>query len=146
MTDYAIRPVQGDDIPFIYSSWLRSYRNDSLVGSSVKKSIFFDNYQRVLDQILSKNTTKTFVVCKPDQPSVIFGYAVTEPSTATLHYVFVKEAFRGFGLTKALLAEAFPTQSVSAVSITHKTKTAARFCAKFTYNPFSLYQLPPKET
>src|ERR1017187_7149175 len=140
--DFHIRPVQGDDIPFIYSTWLRSFRNDSFVGLSVKKNVFFDNYQLILDRILSKSNTKTLVACKIDEPNVIYGYLVAEPNESVLHYAFVKESFWGLGIAKALFHAAFGAEgavSTSAVSITHRTKSAQRLTDRFYYNPFTLY-------
>jgi len=138
MTDFVIRPAMGDDVSFIYATWLDSYRNDSNIGLSVKKSVFFDNYRLVLDHILSKNTTKVLVAVKNDDPSVIFGYMVGEPDQSILHYVFVKGAFHGFGIATALFNEMF--DGSGAVVITHRTKTAQDLCEEFTYNPFLLYE------
>lgn len=147
MTNYVIRAVQGDDIPFIYSTWLKSYRNDSGIGLSVRKSVFFENYRLILDKILQENTTKVLVACKPDEPNVIFGYLVADPSENVLHYVFVKEAFWRLGIAKSLFKQLFP--SSGSVFITHLTRTASSLeilsgyeeIGKFTYNPFLLYRL-----
>ena len=139
MTDLTIRPVNGEDLAFIYATWLRSYRNDSLIGLSTKKSIFYENYQRILDHILMKDSTKVFIACKPDDPSVIFGYIIAEPSKAILHYSFTKDAFRRYGVARALFNTAFPHKSKSAVSITHKTKSTIHMTSEFVYNPFLLF-------
>ena len=147
MTNYAIRPAQADDISFIYSTWLRSYRNDSAIGLSVRKSVFFESYRLVLDQILAKAATKVLVACKIDEPNVIYGYLVAEPTEKILHYIFVKDAFRRFQIAKTLFQTAFPEHGVGGVYITHLTRTASKLeielgyeeLGKFLYNPFLLY-------
>ena len=130
----------GLDIPFIYATWLNSYRNDSLIGLSVRKSVFFENYRSVLDHLLAKDSTKVYVACAPNDPSVIFGYIVAEPEANVLHYAFTKEAFRGFGIAKVLFKHAFKTESISAVSITasHITRSTKHLCKN--YNPFLLFR------
>ena len=140
MTNFVTRLVQPEDIPFLYSTWLNSYRNDSETGLSVRKSIFFESYRLILDYILQKNTTKVLVACKPDEPNVIYGYMVAEPSDNVLHYVFVKEAFQRFGIANSLQQQLFPNTSSGTVTITHRTEYAYNYCKKFMYNPFRLYQ------
>jgi hypothetical protein len=140
MTNFVTRSVSAEDIPFLYSTWLKSYRNDSETGLSVRKSIFFESYRLVLDHILQKNTTKVLVACKPDEPNVIYGYMVAEPNDNVLHYVFVKEAFQRFGIANQLFQQIFPNTSSGSVTITHRTDHARDYCKKFIYNPFELYR------
>lgn len=142
MTNHVIRDAHPADIAFIYSTWLRSYRNDSLIGLSVKKSIFFETYRLVLDQILAKNTTKVLVACLPEDDSVILGYLVADPTEKVLHYIFVKDAFRRFHIAQTLYDKVFSEMGEGVVSITHSTHHVKNFIEKFTYNPFLLYQTP----
>jgi hypothetical protein len=139
MDQVKIREAIPTDINFIYSCWLRSYRNDSDIGLSVTKTVFFDSYQQIIDGILNRSTTKVFVACKPDEPTTIFGFLVAESSVKILHYCFIKDAFRGFGLANLLFQEAFLDSKKSEVIITHKTYTCKSLCDCFLYNPFNLF-------
>lgn len=134
MTEVKIRPAKGSDIAFIYSTWLNSYRNDSSIGLSVRKSVFFDNYQLILDQLM--DSSETIIACQPDEENVVYGFMTFDPKT--IHYAFVKEAFRRLGIAKSLFQYAF-TENLDRISITHKTKYAQFLCTKFNYNPFQLY-------
>lgn len=100
-TETLIRPAQSDDIPFIYATWLRSYRNDSVIGMSTKKATFYDSYKLVIDQILNDTSATIRVMALEDSPATILGYAVG--NGVTLHYCYVKESFRRLGLGKELV-------------------------------------------
>ena len=113
---WIIRPAGPKDISFVYATWLRSYRTGSGLGLIAGKHAYFTLYQHIIDFILQKDTTTVSVAALEANPSVVLGYAVTEPKI--LHYVFVKEAFRRFGIAKDLYRSAFE----KAPAITHITK------------------------
>lgn len=134
---WIIRDARPDDVNFIYATWLNSYRSDSWIGASCFKEVFFRNYSRVIDRILAHPECSVRVAARKDDESVIFGYCVYEPEA--LHYVFVKECFRKWGVAKSLVE---PIQK-SLKYFTHRTHTATPIigrCLGFQYNPFLLFQ------
>jgi hypothetical protein len=138
---WKIREPNKLDINFIYATWLKSYRYGSLLGKSCRNLIFFDNYSRVIDGILSSETTKISVAYKPDDPDLIFGYSVQQPPDI-IHFVFTKQAFTGYGIAKALI---YPLEQPSdkPVYYTHATHFITSFVASrpnFIYNPFLLFK------
>lgn len=139
MNSFSVRPANAGDIPFIYSTWLNSYKHDSAAGLSVTKTIFYEQYRLVLDHILASGDTVTLVACKSDEPNVIFGYVVADPTSAILHYAFVKESFQRLGIAKDLFARALP--GCSAVVVSHLTNFANEIARRhsLTFNPFLLY-------
>lgn len=133
--EWGIRKASGSDLSFIYSTWLNSYKGDSLLGKTVSRSIFFKEYAKVIDGILQRDAVDIQVACKKDEPNVVFGYLVGEP--LILHYAFVKKRFCGLGILKSL--------SLNFVlhSYTHKTKTIEPILKKqpnLFYNPFLIYE------
>ncbi len=138
---WSIRPPTPDDLAFIYSSWLKSYKHDSLLGKSVRTTVYFENYREVLDRLLA--TSSVLVACISDEPSVILGYLVHEDSIA--HYCFVKESFRRMGIGASLLEYAHLTKKL--VQFTHATGKLFSMldmlvlCRGYNieYNPFLLY-------
>lgn len=114
---FNIRDACGDDIPFIYATWLESYRYDSYFGKSHRNGVFFSDYRKVIDKLL--NDSKVIVACVQDEPGAILGYMVFEPSV--LHYVFVKGAFRRLGVATGLCRHAFVSDAP--LTFTHKTYT-----------------------
>lgn len=120
-TQYEIRLANGNDLPFIYATWLESYRYDSHFGKSHRNNIFFEDYRKVTDLLLQNSDV--FVAASTDDPDIIYGYLVKEQPN-TLHYVFVKGPFRRWGIAKALFFAAFGAIENRPVYYTHKTYTA----------------------
>ena len=131
---WIIRHANPDDIPFIYATWLNSYRTDSDIGKSVKKSIYFKEYVKVLDSILAKDDTTVLVAVLPRNTAIILGYLVFQPSV--IHYAFVKESFRKNNIAKSLLIDSAQHFNF----FTHRTKKSEPIIkSKLTqldYNPF----------
>lgn len=141
-----IRDVRPEEIAWIYASWLNSYRYGSTLGKSCRNSIFFAHYPLVMDDILAKSTVK--VAADLDNPKVAFAYIVSDEKT--LHYVFVKEPFRRFGIATDLYqfvsnqAGYLSSTTESIAFYTHRTKDFQAFAkARLkdeSYNPFLLYR------
>ncbi len=138
---YIIRKALPEDISFIYSSWLKSFRYGSTANKLIRTNVFFTNYREVLDSILAKSLT--LVACLPDSPEVILGYMVYEEDI--LHYCFIKHSFRRLGIASSLLEQTGLKDSE--VQVTHMTNELSGFFdtlilvkgLKLEYNPFLLY-------
>jgi len=80
------------------------------------------------------------VVCDPEEPSVVWGFVVFEEGV--LHYLYVKQAFRGLGIARALAAEAlrgFEGQKmVTALPAPFGGQSTQQFLSKhkLQYDPF----------
>jgi hypothetical protein len=98
---WTIRPAQGDDLRFIFGTWLNSmwqrYHNTK---SGLSKSNFFAEYPRTIDYILDDENTRVSVASDPEEPSVIYGYIVY--NYTCIFAVFVKGAFRKWGIGTSL--------------------------------------------
>lgn len=66
----------------------------------------WDRALHTLDRVCAKLYKRcgATVVCNPNRPSHILGFAVKEPSRNTAHFVYVHEAYRRQGLARTLLA------------------------------------------
>lgn len=125
----AIRPMTNDDKNFVYASWLRGLYYGETWYSEVPKTIFMENYHKVIDFILDSKSTSVKISCLKEDPSVILGYAVLN-NTNGLHWVFVRKAWRNIGIAKDLV------KSVS--YCTHLTKVGMSIMKKkgWVFNPF----------
>jgi hypothetical protein len=134
MTNFNIRQATPDDISFIYSTWLNSQKYDNPSFAQVSKSIFFTNYQLILDDILLRSNT--LIACHPDEPTVIFAYLVTEFNT--IHYAFTKESFRKLNIQRSLLEHS----KINVLEASHFTRQAKPIMESHNikYNPFTLYK------
>lgn len=141
-TSWSIREAEGDELPFIYATWLNSYRSDSWVGKSVRKGLFFHEYPIILDALLQKS--KVLIAYFPDTPSVILSYLVYEPEV--LHYVFTKEVYQKNGIAMSLFLTAFENllSQGTLIHFSHRTFMSEAILQKYqenlNYNPFKLYE------
>lgn len=133
---WSIRSAVEEDLPFIYSTWSMSYRYDSAIGKSCKNSIFFREYNQVIDWILFQSDTRVVIACDPKEQNVIYGYMVHQPNI--VHYAFTKETFCKFGIAKSLLNHLGGAQYY-----THKTfnsRPITNSHPEMIFNPFLLYK------
>lgn len=96
-----IREARETDLPFIFSTWSSSYRYTSDMGTC-PNSIFFPNFNKVMDHILGLPETSVMIACEKSVSEVIFGYMVHQKPDI-IHYAYVKQAFCNFGIAKSLL-------------------------------------------
>ena len=90
------------------------------------------------DTLLKKiihNSTLT-LACDPDDPDTVWGYICTDDDI--LHFIYVKSAFRGFGIGGCLLRSADLPESK--VIISHRTESlfVAFPGVLFLWNPYRM--------
>lgn len=127
MPNFIIRDFIDTDKYVIQSTWLNGLKFSSYWFRSIPNEVFFEQFKDYYYQIIKKSKTK--VICLPDAPEVLLGYAVYTDNI--LHWVYVKLAFRKLGLAKALVPEN--------ISIcTNLTKIGKSIADKkgITFNPF----------
>lgn len=122
--DFAVRPARRTDAHFIASSWLKSYR-DSPATAAVPSQTFYYWHHRVIEVVLAR--AAVLVACDPDDPDTIVGWACAEamPGALVLHYVYVKHAFRRFGIARALVRALQAAEpGTDQIFATHATRRA----------------------
>ena len=96
--------MRPEDEPFIYSSWLKSFRK-SKVNTGLGGQAYHNKQSQRITQILERDNTRVIVACDTEDDDLILGYCVFEIKTseAILHYVYVKESFRRMQIASALV-------------------------------------------
>jgi GNAT superfamily N-acetyltransferase len=124
-----LRPANEEDIPFIFSSWLKSFRS-SLFASKLVNSVYFTEHHKVIEKIV-KNS-HVIVACNDQDPTQIYGYIVagTVDSIFCLHYVYTKHPFRRMGIAR-LLINFFEHSKDLAGIYTHHTRAMDDIAPKF---------------
>lgn len=96
-----IRPATEADRRFVVNSWFESYRTHVDAGFDVYAS----GHRRHMDAL--------FAICPPplvaadlEDPTVIFGWALSSPTGSHLHYAYVKHPFRRLGVAGKLVLPA----------------------------------------
>lgn len=132
---YILREGREADHNFIISSWLDGVYfgnpKDTWI-TSTPKDIFNEYYSKFIQNILLLPSTSIVCAVLTDDPDVILGYRVsTLPDT--LHWIFVKRAFRNIGIARDL----YPKDTKY---ITHLTNTGRSLKSKLNliFNPFKI--------
>ena len=119
MLDVAIRPAVPDDMRLVWSATLKSLRERYPYRHAEPHA-----YNVAMTAELTALTARASVAvaCDPDEPSTLFGFVIFEPTA--LHYVYVKFAFRGYGVARELLTHACPTFGREPAVCTHLPEPA----------------------
>lgn len=136
------RPLKLPDMNFIYSTWLKSYRQSEW-AKDITNDVFFSQHKEIIDKILARPTTKIIVICNPDDEDQIYGYLVHEHtvSGSIIHFAYIKYNFRKFGIMSALLGDLGYTTSVSPIFISHLPRYYDSLKTKFNliYSPYLMF-------
>ena len=145
---FKVRFADAADVPFIFSSWLRSYR-ETRAAKLVGNAQYYEGQHAVIEGILQRPNIVVEIACDEHDPSTIFGYIVHEVSKEPLvHWLYVKLPFRNFGIGQSLLQGA--TSTSTKLTITHLPKIEKKLFEKFpnvNYNPYlAVYQYEDSES
>ena len=89
-----------EDIPFIFSSWLKGIRFGNDAFRKVPSKYYYKVMHARLDSILQTPGCVVTVACLKTDPDTVLGYSVSNHNT--LHWVFVKKGWRGIGIGRDL--------------------------------------------
>lgn len=100
-----LREYADEDRNFILDSWHQSDRKGGH-WCAMDFSEYMSKIKTSYEGVLAKS--QVIVACLEDIDWQIFGYCVSEPKKNILWWVYVKSAFRNFGLGQALLMASIP--------------------------------------
>lgn len=130
------RPANEEDISFIFSSWLKSFRNSQFAKNLVN-SVYFTEHHKVIEKIVK--SSHVIVACNEQDTSQIYGWICAQQVDGIfcLHYIYVKHPFRKMGLARALI-NFFEHGKDCAGVYTHHTRVFEILAIKFNliYHPY----------
>jgi ribosomal protein S18 acetylase RimI-like enzyme len=130
----AIRQAIEADVPFIFNSWLKSYRS---MARTVSNPVYFEFHHKAIEALLQRS--EVLVAVNPADANELYGYIVYEvvQDVPVIHYAYVKQSFRGLGIATALAAK---LQVSGGGFYSHETRAGIEVLAhkglKFVYNPY----------
>src|SRR6185312_7699789 len=95
--------------PFIFSSWLRGYRQNSLFAKNIPGQIFYKNHHDVVEYLLSNSAqciiAHTVEDLSLDMPEVLVGFFCfeNESQCSIGHFIYTKETFRRMGIARKMI-------------------------------------------
>jgi hypothetical protein len=127
-----IRSPELSDISFIYSSWLKSYKESDDACFSGHK--YFLVQKKIIAEILEHSIVA--IVCDPAKPGDIYSYAVYEilGEILVLHWIYTKYPFRGFGFAGDIIRAIYSNNEIDeTMVITHRGVSYSAVKSKFRH-------------
>jgi hypothetical protein len=152
MIPHVFRAATPDDEPFIFSTWLRSHKENGdwphrlpiprcihpqrCACCRFSSRRYFDEHKHVVMDLVKH--AQTIVAVNPARPAQILGFVTFEPG-GFLHWVDVKKVYRRNGMASNLMAAA-GFRFTDKVVCSHWSIGADNLTAKFPllYDPFIL--------
>lgn len=139
---FIVRQATPDDVSFVFSSWLKSFR-DAATVRGVPSSLYYPAQHAVIETLLQRPCCTALVACDPKDQSQIYGYVVAEYVTDGLiiHFTYTKFNMRNLGIAKALVST-LVVPAIKFVQFSHRTRAVDTLDSKlsaagFVFNPFS---------
>lgn len=123
-----VRPARESDAAFIIDSWKRSYE---------PRNVDVDHYRvemtRTIRRLIGRPDSDTLVAYDPSDDDHLVGFAcfTNYGARAELHYIYVKQDFRGKGIARRLL-DGVNVTSYTFLSPTARPRKGWRFTPRFT--------------
>lgn len=141
---FNFRKVVDGDLPFIYSSWLKSYRQSDY-AKNLTNDVFFGEHKKLIERILASETTQIIMLVNVDDADQIYGFIVAEhrflkdPSDV-VHYCYLKYNFRKFGIMSDAISKLGLLQSHKLNYITHIPRDFSKLVLRYnlSFNPYLL--------
>ena len=122
---FPIRAARDGDMAFILDAWRKSYEGAPAVRGSDREHYRVE-MTRTIRRLCDRGEVR--IAVSPDDDDHLLGFAVFTRADdgAELHYVYVKQTFRGMGVAKALLADV-PVRSFTFLSNTARPRKGWRY-------------------
>lgn len=126
MSAVSMRPATPEDGRFVADSWIRSYKG-AYRNKRVPAEVYWKRQREVVANLVDRSDV--WVACDPLNPWTVWGWICAERQANVLvvHYVYVKNPFRGFKVGSMLVKELVEERPTDAVFYTADTKSAKHF-------------------
>jgi hypothetical protein len=132
-----MRGAVESDFPFILNSWLKSYRNSSMC-KDIPNGVYYKLHGERVKEILFDPSTLVLMMVNSQDVEQIMGYVICNSKAPVLHYIYVKQAFRQYGLGGFLVKAAqaqFPNLATHCTHIARKWAPKAK-AFNLVFNPY----------
>lgn len=100
---FLVRDKGADDLSMVFDSWLKSWRTSKWAGT-VPNHLYYATQRACIEDLLLRGA-QVKIVHPSGHPDTILGWACAEEKEGktVLHYLYVRDAFMGFGIPNLLL-------------------------------------------
>lgn len=102
--EVTFRPARGDDVSFIFDSWLRSWRKSPWAGT-IRNDMYFPTQRATIEGLVARGAQFEVACLTADQDKIL-GWICHEQSgpDAVVHYIYVKDPYLSLGIAEQLVA------------------------------------------
>ena len=127
---YKFRPYSKDDIPFLQNSWGTSYYKGALYSRHIDPTEFHKRHRPIRENFFDKPNTAVICCVACEDETIILGWIAVETihnsDSILLHYMYVKQSFKGEGIARELLTRAVGNKPVLFTHITERASKIIR--------------------
>ena len=127
----SFRTPTEDDMSFIYSSWLKSYRNSDY-AKHICNELYYQAHAAIITALILKEKT---LIAYDSDTNVLLGFICY--SDQTIFYIYVKFVAREMGIAKELLAKTDIDLSLPILT-THSTLASQKSKLHLVYSPYAM--------
>lgn len=127
---FIIRPYKTEDLNFVKHSWGSSYYKGADYVTFLSPKEFNSKHRQIRDEILHRPNIAILIACSKRDEDLILGWILVEKPKSDgiiFHYIYVKEAFKGEGISDKLMKKALPNKPIL---VTHMTDRARKIIRK----------------
>lgn len=128
--DVTTRPAGPDDIMDVVKWWTNSFKKSKWAGT-LPNNKFPEYMGESIRQLISRGS-KVLLAVNAEKPSQVLGFVAHEKTSRgepVVHYLFIKDYYRGHGLGRWLLEQAgIPLDGTA--FYTHRTDASRKYRAK----------------
>ena len=133
-----IRPYNPKtDESFVYSSWLKSYRNNKYFAHAMDNETYFQFHALIIDTLVKDNNLS--ILCSKDDEDQIYGFICNRPDNKVIHFIYIKYPYRKMGLGKMLLNDTVGSLS-DTTYVSHYNHHLDKY-DNIKYNAYLLFNL-----
>ncbi len=123
-----VREAKATDEPFIYATWLKSYRNSEFARHQTS-DLYYAHQHDLIEKLMQGNQVNVAVI--DESPDVVLGWACGRDGI--LQYVYTKKAFRRLGIARKL------THPWNPCIYTHRTLMTPLLLKSAHYDPYPAF-------
>lgn len=124
--------VKPDELVLVFDSWSRSFQKSPYAGC-VRNC----DWQKVMDGTMSEIVDRSLVLVgyQPleDGTRRVMGYSISEPDKRVLHWLYMKDDWRGMGYGTELLKATESLAKDGPWTYTFRTRASQRFFGDALY-------------
>ena len=100
-----LRAPVDDDVRFVTSSWLNSFREAGAFNKHVGNDLYFAQHHSLIAALWNDPRTTKLLAVFPEDTAFIYGWLVGTGSDVgpIVHYTYVRNSMRGRGVATALV-------------------------------------------